>query len=88
MRDAQIETYSHVQACIDEHHRILNLVLSEHVPVDPRIGLRQMSIYLCNLFNKHGCPIHFAAGVIDLRPGPIIADEHLPRTPGVHPWST
>jgi hypothetical protein len=45
MRDAHIETYSHVQAFIDEYHRILNLVLSEHVPVDPRFGLGQMGIY-------------------------------------------
>jgi hypothetical protein len=45
MRDAHIETYSHVQAFIDESHRILNLVLSEHVPVDPRFGLGQMGIY-------------------------------------------
>jgi hypothetical protein len=45
MRDAHIETYQHVQAFIDEYHRILNLVLSEHVPVDPRFGLGQMGIY-------------------------------------------
>jgi hypothetical protein len=45
MRDAHIEHYQHVQAYIDEHHRILNLVLSEHVPVDPRFGLGQMGIY-------------------------------------------
>jgi hypothetical protein len=45
MRDTHIETYQHVQAFIDEHHRILNLVLSEHVPVDPRFGLGQMGIY-------------------------------------------
>jgi hypothetical protein len=45
IRDAHIETYQHVQAFIDEHHRILNLVLSEHVPVDPRFGLGQMGIY-------------------------------------------
>jgi hypothetical protein len=44
-RDAHIETYPHVQAYIDESHRILNLVLSEHVPVDPRFGLGQMGIY-------------------------------------------
>jgi hypothetical protein len=44
-RDAHIETYQHVQAFIDEYHRILNLVLSEHVPVDPRFGLGQMGIY-------------------------------------------
>jgi hypothetical protein len=44
-RDAHIETYKHVQAFIDEYHRILNLVLSEHVPVDPRFGLGQMGIY-------------------------------------------
>jgi hypothetical protein len=45
IRDTHIETYSHVQAFIDEYHRILNLVLSEHVPVDPRFGLGQMGIY-------------------------------------------
>jgi hypothetical protein len=45
IRDAHMETYSHVQAYIDEYHRILNLVLSEHVPVDPRFGLGQMGIY-------------------------------------------
>jgi hypothetical protein len=45
IRDAHIETYQHVQAFIDEYHRILNLVLSEHVPVDPRFGLGQMGIY-------------------------------------------
>jgi hypothetical protein len=45
MRDAHIEEYMHVQAYIDEYHRVLNLVLSEHVPVDPRFGLGQMGIY-------------------------------------------
>jgi hypothetical protein len=45
MRDAHVEKYKHVQAFIDEYHRILNLVLSEHVPVDPRFGLGQMGIY-------------------------------------------
>jgi hypothetical protein len=45
IRDAHIETYQHVQAYIDEYHRILNLVLSERVPVDPRFGLGQMGIY-------------------------------------------
>jgi hypothetical protein len=44
-RDAHIEHYQHVQAFIDEYHRILNLVLSEHVPVDPRFGLTQNGIY-------------------------------------------
>jgi ankyrin repeat protein len=44
-RDAHIETYQHVQAYIDEYHRILQLMLSEHVPVDPRFGLGQMGIY-------------------------------------------
>jgi hypothetical protein len=44
-RDAHIETYKQVQAYIDEYHHILNLVLSEHVPVDPRFGLGQMGIY-------------------------------------------
>jgi hypothetical protein len=45
IRDIHVEEYQHVQARIDEHHRILNLVLSEHVPVDPRFGLGQMGIY-------------------------------------------
>jgi hypothetical protein len=44
-RDTRIEDYKHVQGFIDEYHRILNLVLSEHVPVDPRFGLGQMGIY-------------------------------------------
>jgi hypothetical protein len=44
-RDAHIEEYKHVQAFIDEYHRILSLVLSDHVPVDPRFGLGQMGIY-------------------------------------------
>jgi hypothetical protein len=45
IRDAHIETYSHVQAYIDEYFRIQQPVLSEHVPVDPRFGLGQMGIY-------------------------------------------
>jgi hypothetical protein len=45
IRDAHIEAYEHIQAYIDEYHRILNIVLSEHVPVDPRFGLGQMGIY-------------------------------------------
>jgi ankyrin repeat protein len=45
MRDAHNETYSHVQAFIDEHHRILNLVLSDHVPVDTRVGRGDNGIY-------------------------------------------
>jgi hypothetical protein len=45
MRDAHIEHYQHVQAFIDEYHRILNLVLSEHVQVDRRVGLTQNGIY-------------------------------------------
>jgi hypothetical protein len=41
-----IEKYKHVQAYIDAvHHRILNLVLSEYVPVDSRFSLGQMGIY-------------------------------------------
>jgi hypothetical protein len=38
VRDAHMETYKHVQAFIDEYQRILNLVLSEHVQVDMRVG--------------------------------------------------
>jgi hypothetical protein len=34
-----------VQAYIDEYFGILEPVLSEHVPVDPRFGLGQMGIY-------------------------------------------
>jgi hypothetical protein len=45
VRDAHIETYQHVQTFIDEYHSILNRVLSEQVPVDPRFGLGQMGIY-------------------------------------------
>jgi hypothetical protein len=45
MRDAHIETYKHIQAYIDEYHELLNLLLSEHVPVDPRVGLGQMGVY-------------------------------------------
>jgi hypothetical protein len=45
IRDAHIMRYQHMQAYIDEYHRILNLVLSEYVPVDPRFGLGQMGIY-------------------------------------------
>jgi hypothetical protein len=44
-RDAHIEEYTRVQAYVDEYHSILILVLSEHVPVDPRFGLGQMGIY-------------------------------------------
>jgi hypothetical protein len=40
-----METYSHVQAYIDEYHRILNLVLSEHVPVDTRVGRGDYGLY-------------------------------------------
>jgi hypothetical protein len=44
-RDAHIEDYKHVQAYIDEYHRILNLVLSEHVPVDTRVGRGDYGLY-------------------------------------------
>jgi hypothetical protein len=44
-RDTHIEEYKHVQAFIDEYHRNLYRVLSEHVPVDPRFGVGQMGIY-------------------------------------------
>jgi len=42
-RDAHVEEYKHVLAYIDESHRLLNLVLSEDVPVDPRfmVGIYQ-----------------------------------------------
>jgi hypothetical protein len=45
VRDAHIETYENVQAYIDEYHRILNLVLSEHVQVDMRVGRGDNGIY-------------------------------------------
>jgi hypothetical protein len=45
VRDYHIEMYKHVQPFIDEYHSILQSVLSEHVPVDPRFGLGQMGIY-------------------------------------------
>jgi hypothetical protein len=45
MRDTRIEEYKAVQSYIDEHHRILNLALLEHVQVDPRFGLGHMGIY-------------------------------------------
>jgi hypothetical protein len=45
MRDAHIEEYKHVQAFIDEHHRILNLVLSDHVQVDTRVCRGDYGIY-------------------------------------------
>jgi hypothetical protein len=44
-RDAHMETYKQVQAYIDEYHRILNLVLSEHVQVDMRVGRGDNGIY-------------------------------------------
>jgi hypothetical protein len=44
-RDAYIEEYKHVQAYIDEYHGLLNLVLSERVEVDTRVGLTQNGIY-------------------------------------------
>jgi hypothetical protein len=44
-RDTHIEDYKHVQAYIDEYHRILNLVLSEHVPVDTRVGRGDCGLY-------------------------------------------
>jgi hypothetical protein len=45
MRDANIERYQHVQAYIDVYHRVLNLVLSEHVQVDRRVGRGDKGIY-------------------------------------------
>jgi hypothetical protein len=44
-RDAHIEHYQHVQAYIDEHHRILNLVLSDEVHLDTRVGRGDNGIY-------------------------------------------
>jgi hypothetical protein len=45
MRDTHIEEYKHVQAFIEEYHRILNLELSEHVQVDTRVGRGDYGIY-------------------------------------------
>jgi hypothetical protein len=45
IRDGHIETYSRVQAYIDEYHGILNLVLSDHVQVDTRVGRGNNGIY-------------------------------------------
>jgi hypothetical protein len=45
IRDTHIETYSHVQSNIDEYHRILQPVLSEHVHVDTRVGRGDNGIY-------------------------------------------
>jgi hypothetical protein len=42
---ACIEEYKHIQAYIDEYHRVLKKTLFEDVPVDPRFGLAQMGIY-------------------------------------------
>jgi hypothetical protein len=44
-RDTHIEEYKLVQAYIDEYHRILNLVLSDHVQVDTRVGRGDYGIY-------------------------------------------
>jgi hypothetical protein len=40
-----IETYTHVQAFIDEHHEILKHVLSEDVQVDTRVGRGDNGLY-------------------------------------------
>jgi hypothetical protein len=45
IRDVQIETYTQVQAFIDEHHEILKHVLSEDVQVDTRVGRGDNGIY-------------------------------------------
>jgi hypothetical protein len=45
VRDCHIMEYKYVQAYIDEHHRILNLVLSDHVQVDTRVGRGDDGIY-------------------------------------------
>jgi hypothetical protein len=45
MRDAHIETYLCAQAFIDEYHRILARVLSDHVQVDTRVGRGDNGIY-------------------------------------------
>jgi hypothetical protein len=42
---ACIEEYKHIQAFIDEYHRVLKNALFEDVPVEPRFGLAQMRIY-------------------------------------------
>jgi UDP-2,3-diacylglucosamine pyrophosphatase LpxH len=45
VRDFHIMEYKYVQAYIDEYHRILNLVLSDHVQVDTRVGRGDYGIY-------------------------------------------
>jgi ankyrin repeat protein len=42
---AYIEEYKHIQAYIDEYHRVLKNTLFECVTVDPRFGLGMMGIY-------------------------------------------
>jgi hypothetical protein len=43
--DTHIEEYKRVQSFIDEQHGVLNLVLSEHVQVDTRVGRGDNGIY-------------------------------------------
>jgi hypothetical protein len=45
MRGAHTKTYTQVQSFIDEHYDILNLVLSDHVQVDTRVGRGDSGIY-------------------------------------------
>jgi hypothetical protein len=45
IRDAHIEEYVHVQTFIDEHHSILQSVLSDRVQVDARVGRGDNGIY-------------------------------------------
>jgi hypothetical protein len=45
LRDAHIETFTNVQTFIDEHHRVLTIVLSDHVQVDTRVGRGDYGLY-------------------------------------------
>jgi hypothetical protein len=45
VRDTYIEDYKHVQAYIDEHHRILTRVLSDDMQVDTRVGRGDYGLY-------------------------------------------
>jgi hypothetical protein len=44
-RDAHVNTYQRAQAFIDEYHRILKHVLSDHLQVDTRVGRGDNGIY-------------------------------------------
>jgi hypothetical protein len=58
-------THTKIHGFIEAHHGVLNLVLSDDVVVDTRVGRGDNGLYLCSLFNIQGCPIHFAVGVVE-----------------------